>query len=179
MLSAGSLAILSGVSPALAETPVTYTSEGRALFGFDVPDFWTLRTGGPREIEDTQLGDLRAVSRVMAIRPVTEDVAWMGFVSPDNVSTIEGGVDYLRDVHKFLAKDATASDTETRRVGGRAARIIRGTGVRDGTGVNFTAAVIDLPGDRVAVVIAVLRDNANPAYADVLNDVFASFRPVQ
>ncbi|MDX1742714.1 MAG: hypothetical protein R3186_03855 [Ruegeria sp.] len=165
--------------PATAETRVTYTDAGRALFSFAVPDFWAVRTGGPREIEDTELGDLRAVARVMGIRPVTDDTVWMGFVSPTGVSSIKGGLQYLEDIDKFLVNDPSVSGTADARIGGFPARVIRGTGTRDGRGVNFTASVIDLPNGRVAVVVAILRDGADPAYVDDLNAVFASFRSLQ
>ena len=82
-------------APALADTPVIYTDEGQSLFRFDVPDFWVLRTGGPREIEDTELGDARAVARVMGFRPVPDDAVWMGFVSPAGVGTIQGGGNHV------------------------------------------------------------------------------------
>lgn len=166
-------------APALADTPVTYTEEGRALFRFDVPDFWILRTGGPREIEDTELGDARAVARVMGFRPVTDDAVWMGFVSPAGVGTIQGGVRYLQDIDKFLVKDPTTTSTSDTRIGGLPARVFRGTGHRDGKGVSFTATVIDLPQGRVAIAVAILRDGADPSYADDLNAVFASFRALQ
>ncbi len=167
------------VTPVQADTPVTYTDEGRALFRFEVPDFWALRTGGPREIEDTNLGDARAVSRVMGIRPVTDDNVWMGFVSPSRVSSIQGGLSYLEDIDKFLVKDPTVTSTSITRIGGRPAHVIRGTGNRDGRGVYFTATVIDLPRDRVAIGVAILRDGADPSYVDALNAVFASFRSLQ
>lgn len=162
-----------------ADTPVTYTEEGRALFRFDVPDYWTVRTGGPREIEDTELGDARAVSRVMGIKPVTDDNVWMGFVSPAGVTDIQGGIRYLEDIDKFLVKEPMVTSTSDTRIGGLPARVIRGTGTRYGRGVNFTATVIDLPRGRVAVAVAILRDGADPAYVDDLNDVFASFRSLQ
>ncbi|KUJ82150.1 hypothetical protein [Ruegeria profundi] len=165
--------------PATADTQVTYTDAGRALFSFAVPDFWAVRTGGPREIEDTELGDLRAVARVMGIRPVTDDTVWMGFVSPAGVSSIQGGLQYLEDIDKFLVKNPSVSGTADARIGGLPARVIRGTGTREGRGVNFTATVIDLPNGRVAVVVAILRDGADPAYVDDLNAVFASFRSMQ
>lgn len=168
-----------GAVPAAAETPVTYTDEGRALFSFSVPDFWVVRTGGPREIEDTELGDPRAVARVMGVRPITDDTVWIGFVSPSQVRTIAGGLEYLRDIDKFLVNEPSVSEIADIRVGGLPAQVIRGTGTRDGRGVNFTATVIDLPRDRVAVVVAVLRDGADPAYVDDLNAVFASFRPAR
>lgn len=162
--------------PAQAETPVTYTEDGRGLFSFAVPDFWVLRTGGPREIADTRLGDARAVSRVMGMRPVTDDAVWMGFVSPAGVATIRDGIRYLRDIDKFLVKNPALSDIRDTRIGGLPAKLFRGTGRRDGKSVSFTAAVIDLPGNRVAIAVAILRDGANPGYSDNLNAVFASFR---
>ncbi|WP_170325311.1 hypothetical protein [Ruegeria arenilitoris] len=170
---------LGAVAPASADTPITYTDAGRALFSFAAPDFWIVRTGGPREIEDTELGDPRAVARVMGVRPVTDDNVWMGFVSPTGVASIEGGLRYLEDIDKFLVKDPTVTSTSDSRIGGLPARVISGTGTRDGRGINFTATIIDLPKDRVAVVVAILRDGADPAYVDLLNDVFASFRAVQ
>jgi len=168
-----------GALTASADTPVTYTDTGRPLFSFAVPDFWAVRTGGPREIEDTELGDPRAVARVMGIKPVTDDNVWMGFVSPAGVTSIEGGLRYLEDIDKFLVKDPTVSSTTDTRIGGLPARGVRGTGTRDGRGINFTATVIDLPKGRVAVAVAILRAGADPAYADDLNAVFASFRSLQ
>ncbi|WP_254445846.1 hypothetical protein [Ruegeria arenilitoris] len=168
-----------GGGPASADTPVTYTDNGRALFSFTVPDFWALRTGGPREIEDTELADPRAVARVMGLRPVTDDSVWMGFVSPVGVASIDDGLRYLQDIDKFLVKDPTVTGTSTTRIGGLPARVIRGSGTRERRGVNFTATVIDLPNGRVAVAVAILRDGADPAYVDDLNAVFASFRSLQ
>lgn len=170
---------MGGAAPVSAETPVTYMDEGRALFRFSVPDFWILRTGGPREIEDTELGDPRAVARVMGFRPVTDDKVWMGFVSPAGVASIQDAVQYLEDVDKFLVKDSTVSSASDTRIGGLPARVFRGTGSRDGRGVSFTATVIDLPNSRVAVAVAILLDGADPDYVNDLNDVFASFRSVQ
>lgn len=170
---------MGAVAPVSAETPVTYTDEGRALFRFAVPDFWVLRTGGPREIEDTELGDARAVARVMGMRPVTDDKVWMGFVSPTGVASIQDAVQYLEDIDKFLVGDPIVTSTSDTRIGGLPARVFRGTGNRDGRGVNFTATVIDLPNNRVAVAVAILLNGADPAYVDDLNGVFASFRSLQ
>ncbi len=161
----------------MADTPVIYTEGNRALFRFDVPDFWVLRTGGPRELQDTELGDTRAVSRVMAARPVADDSVWIGFVSPFGVTTVEDGLRYLSDIDKFLVKKPLVTGRSVTRIGGRPAQVIRGTGQRDGRGVSFTATVIDLPESRVAVAVAILRDGADPGYVDDLNAVFASFRP--
>ncbi len=170
---------LGSVVPATADTPVTYTDAGKALFRIVVPDFWALRVGGTRNIEDTSLGDSRAVARVMGMRPVTDDTVWMGFVSPEGVATIEDGIRYLQDIDKFLVKDAEVTGNSRRSIGGLPAQVFQGTGRRDGRGVNFTATVIDLPRGRVAVAVAVLREGADPAYVEDLNAVFASFRAIQ
>ncbi|MCV6583903.1 MAG: hypothetical protein OIF47_00060 [Marinibacterium sp.] len=160
----------------LAQTPTTYTENGRALFSFAVPDFWVLRNGGPREITDTELGDARAVSRVMGLRPEASDGVWMGFVSPAGVSSIEDGLDYLGDIDRFLVREPQVTDRSAARIGGRPAQVVRGTGTRDGRGINFTAAVIDLPGPRVAVAVTILAGDADPGFVADLNGVFASFR---
>ncbi len=115
----------------------------------------------------------------MGMRPVTDDNVWMGFVSPAGVASIDGGLRYLEDIDRFLVKDPTVSETTTTRIGGLPARVIRGTGSREGRGVNFTVSVIDLPKGRVAIAVAILRDGADPAYVDDLNAVFASFRSLQ
>lgn len=178
-IAIGAAVWLGGMTSAMADTPVTYTDTGKALFRFVVPDFWTLRVGGSRDIEDTSLGDTRAVARVMGLRPVTDDTVWMGFVSPEGVATIDDGIQYLRDIDKFLVKDAEVTGNERRSIGGLPAQVYRGTGRRDGRGVNFTATVIDLPRGRVAVAVAVLRDDADPAYVEDLNAVFDSFQAIR
>ncbi len=179
-LSAALASILTlGVVSARADTPVTYTDAGQSLFRFVVPDYWALRVGGPREIEDTSLGDARAVARVMGMRPVTDDSVWMGFVSPQGVTSIQNGIDYLSDIDKFLVKEPQITGSSRRSIAGLPAQVFRGTGRRDGRGVNFTATVIDLPNGRVAVAVAILRDGADPSYVDDLNAVFDSFRALQ
>ncbi len=180
LFSAALMAVATlGAAPAQADTPVTYTDAGKPLFSFVVPDYWALRVGGPREIEDTNLGDARAVARVMGMRPATDDSVWMGFISPQGVTSIEGGVDYLSDIDKFLVKDPQITGSGRRSIAGLPAQVFRGTGSRDGRGVNFTATVIDLPKGRVAVAVAILRDGADPSYVDDLNAVFGSIRPLQ
>jgi hypothetical protein len=175
-LAAGAGLWLGLSGAAFADTPVTYSDNGRALFQVSVPDFWSLRTGGDRVVEDTKLGDARAVSRIMAMRPVTEEGVWMGLVSPNGVSTLSEGLAYLADIEKFMTKEPEITSTLDTRIGGLPAKVVRARGRRDGRGVNITATVIDLPGARVAVAVAVLADNVDPAFADELNDVLASFR---
>jgi hypothetical protein len=102
----------------------------------------------------------------------------MGFVSPAGVASIQDGLRYLEDIDKFLVNDPTVTSTSDTRIAGLPAKVIRGTGTRDG-GVSFTATIIDLPRGRVAIAVTILRNGADPAYVDDLNAVFASFRSLQ
>lgn len=161
---------------AQAETPVTYSDDGKALFSFAVPDFWQLRTGGIRNLTGPVSGEDRAVSRLMGMEPVAEDGIWMGLISPHRVSSVSEGLTYLSEVGKFLVEDVTLGARNTRRIGGREATTVAGTGVRNGQGVSFTAAVIPLGGQRVAVAVVVMENDVDPALVDDVNTVFTSFK---
>ncbi len=173
------VAIAMSTAGAAAQTPVSYTEGGRALFTVDVPDFWSVRTGGPREIARSEDETSRPVPRVLALQPTVDRGVWMGFLSPPDVNDLAAAREYLRNLKRFLALDATATAPVKRRIGGRPAEVFAGNGRRDGREVNFTVAAIDLPGDRVAIAAAVLEAGVDPAFADVLNRVFASFRAIR
>ena len=75
-----------------------------------------------------------------------------------------------------FVSNPTVTETWPWRVGGRAAEVIQGTGQRDGRGVNFTVALIDLPNDRIAVAIGVIAGEEGRAFRDDINAVLNSFR---
>jgi len=170
------VALAAGAGLATAQTPVSYAEGGRVLFSVDAPDFWSARTGGPREIVLPEGGEARPVPRVLALQPTTDDGVWMGFLSPPGVSTLEGARDYLREVARFLAFEPEVGPTTRRRIGGLPAEVFSGTGRRDGRALRFTVALIDLPGDRAAIAAAVLAAGSDPGFVDEINAVFASFR---
>ena len=162
-----------------AETPVTYTDNGQALFAFDVPDFWHLRTGGIRDLTHSLTRDPRTVSRLMGLQPVASEGIWMGLISPLGVRTTEDGLAYLQDIGPFLVKDAQVLDRDRRRIGGRSATVLSGQGRREGVDVAFTASVIPLPQGRVAIAVVVMEAGLDPALVNDVNAVFASFRAVR
>lgn len=162
-----------------AGTPVTYTDSGKALFQVEVPDFWSLRTGGLRELADQDATDVRDVSRVFGLTPNAHPGVWVGLISPHGVSTLAQARDYLREIGPFLVKDAVASDPVTRRIGGLPARSISGEGRRDGKRVDFTALSIDLPGNRVAIAVVVLEQGADTDPIGDINAMLASIRPAR
>ncbi len=156
--------------------PLTYEDEGTPLFSVSAPDFWQVRTGGQRAITPPGSDEARLINRVIGLSPVTEDGVWVGFMSPHGVRGYEDALEYLRDIGPFLVKDAQVQDRERIRIGGRPAARIAGSGRRDGRSVGFTALIIDLPGDRVAISIVVMESGVDPGYAADVNAILASFR---
>lgn len=162
-----------------AGTPVTYTDGNKALFQVEVPDFWSLRTGGLRELADEDAADLRDVSRVFGLSPNAHPGVWVGLISPHGVSTLAQARDYLREIGPFLVKNAEVSSPQTRRIGGLPARSIAGQGQRNGKRVDFTALAIDLPNNRVAIAVVVFEQGADADPVGDINTMLASIRSVR
>lgn len=151
-----------------AQTPVVYTDDGQAVFRVMVPDFWSLRSGGLRNISDPELGELRDVSRVFGLTPDGHDGVWVGLISPHGVRDLDGAVDYLSEIGPFLVQDATVNAPKARRVSGYPARTITGQGSRNGKSLSFTVVTVDLPGDRVVIAVVIFEAGAD---LDPLGDI--------
>lgn len=165
--------------PALADMRVSYAEEGRTLFSFAVPEFWSVGSGGARDITAPGEDIARSTPQIITLTPSVDPTVWMGFFSPDGVGTIDEGVRYLSEIEKFFAQNATISSRSAGRVAGRPAQIIRGTGRRDGQDLGFTISVLDLPGARVAIAAAVAATTTDPEFLDEINAIFASVRTGQ
>lgn len=166
-------------NPVFSDVPVTYTDAGKSLFQITVPDFWTVRTGGMRELAAPGTEDIRQTSRVIGLQPTTEPRLWMGFVSPTGVRNFDEGLAYLQDIGPFLVMDAEVDSRKSQRVGGLPANSISGRGTRDGKSVNFTAVIVDLPNGRMAVAVVVMEAGIDPNAITDVNAIFASFRSVR
>ncbi|NHQ75782.1 hypothetical protein HAT86_15120 [Roseovarius gahaiensis] len=164
---------------ARAQTPVSYSEDGRVLFTVEVPDFWSVRTGGPREIARSEDDAPQLVPRVLALEPTVDRGTWMGLMSPPAVPDLASARRYMGQLSRFLALDVEVGPPVVRRISGRPAEVFAGTGRREGQQLQFTVAAIELPGRRVAVVAAVLEAGADPAFIEALNAVFASFRAIR
>ncbi|MBJ6370700.1 hypothetical protein [Sedimentitalea arenosa] len=161
---------------AQADTPLTYTDNGKALFSLSVPDFWTVHVGGPRDLADPETGESRFVSRVIGLQPQTDPRLWVGLVSPFGVRDFAGVQKYLSEIGPFLVKDAVVEDLTRKTIAGRDARTLTGKGRRDGKTVHFTAVAIDLPANRMAVAVVVMEAGLDQASLADVNRMFASFR---
>ena len=170
------IAAVAVVGTASAGTPVTYTDKGKALFHFEVPDFWSLRTGGLRELADQDASDLRDVSRVFGLTPKAHEGVWVGIISPHGVSTLAQARDYLQDIGPFLVEDAEVSEPKLRQIGGLPARSIAGEGRRNGKRIDFTALAIDLPGNRIAIAVVVFEQGADTNPVGDINAMLTSIR---
>lgn len=161
---------------AQADTPVSYTEKGKALFSFDAPDFWTVHVGGPRDLSDPKVNQSRSVSRLIGLQPATESKIWVGFISPAGVTDFADAKEYLSEIGPFLVKNAEIEKRTEKVIGGRPARTVSGSGNRDGKAVNFTAIAIDLPHNRMAISVVVMEAGFGQDNLAGVNRMFASFR---
>lgn len=167
--------------PALssAGTSVIYTDGDRPLFALEVPDFWSLRTGGLRDLAGPDADDIRDVSRVFGMTPDAHPGVWVGVISPHGVSTLEEAGAYLRDIGPFLVKDASVGAPTQRQVGGMPARRIAGQGRRNGKAIDFTVLAVDLPDSRVAIAVVVFEAGADTDPVGDINAMLASLKAVR
>lgn len=159
-----------------ADTRAVYTDSGQSIFKVDVPDFWSLRTGGIREIVDPETSELRDVSRVFGLTPNAHQGVWVGLISPHGVSNLNGARDYLQDIGPFLVQDAVLEGPKSRRIGGYPARTVAGKGRRDGKRIDFTAVTIDLPNNRVAIAVIIFEAGADSQLVGDINRMLSSIR---
>ena len=162
-----------------ADVPVTYTDAGQALFRFEAPDFWTMRTGGQRLLKAPDTEDERDVSRLIGLSPTTDPKVWVGFVSPQGISTFEQGVKYLSDIGPSLVENPVTTARKEKRVNGLKAATFSGTGTRKGKAVNYTAILIDLPGARLAVSVVVMEPGIDESTLGAVNAMLGSIRAAQ
>jgi len=173
--SAG-LSLALSASIAHADAAATYSENGRALFSFQVPDFWTLDVGGEMELTLPEVGETHRAPQVLAIEPTVDPTVWMGFLSPSGVRNIDEGRAYLDDLARFLAFDPKVNPPVLRKIGGQPAAIISGTGRRDRKSLQFAIAVVQMPADRVLIAASVVEAGTDPAFFNQLNGIFGSIR---
>jgi len=166
-------------SAALGDVRASYTQDGRALFSFAVPDFWSLRAGGERNVTAPGEDTARETPQIATLRPTVDPEVWMGFFSPRGIATLDAGEAYLSEIGQFLTSDPQISSISNGRIGGLPARIIKGDGRRDGRKIFFSISVLDLPGSRVAIAAGVAEAGADEAVIDEMNRIFASVRAAQ
>ncbi|MEM1431733.1 MAG: hypothetical protein AAGG09_19930 [Pseudomonadota bacterium] len=171
-------ALLLTLLPAIAhaEARASFAEGNRTLFSFELPDFWSLRAGGERILTLPEGGDPRGIPQILSLHPTVDPTVWMAFFSPPGVTTLAEGREYMREIGQFLANAPQLTDERTRSIAGLPAQVIRGTGQRGRTALQFTVALIDLPGPRIAVGAAVIEAGAPDSAYDAVNDIFASFR---
>ncbi len=162
-----------GAAP--AQTPITYAQEGRAIFSVAMPDFWIARSGGPRVFEDPDLGQ-RQIRRILALQPETNSAAWIGLASPEGITTLDDATAYVANLGQFLVQDPVVGNRFETRLGGLPARVINGQGTREGQRLRFSVVMADLPGDRIAVMVALATPEAGAGVLDEIRSVLRSIR---
>ncbi|SLN37558.1 hypothetical protein PSA7680_01816 [Pseudoruegeria aquimaris] len=174
LLCAAVLAL--GAVPATAEIMASYETGGRDIFSLRVPDNWVVSAGGFEARQAPE--EVTRVPRVLGLRPEADRRVWVGFVSPDGVSTTAQAEAYIRSLDLRLVEDPRLGPPRQTTIGGRSTRTYTGTGSRDGRPVSFTIALIDMPGPRMVIGLIVGEEGARGLYRDEINALVRSFRPM-
>lgn len=150
---------------------VTYVTRGEPVFVFTAPDDWTVETG----VEATDEG---AMPRIVSLLPPDQtEPLWVGIWSPVRVGTIAEARAYLADLNLDLFEMPQIDREAERRVGGKAAYIVEGHGLREGRRMNFAIALVQLSPERLALAALIGTEAARAAHADALAAVVDSIRP--
>ncbi len=173
--AAFALGLWSGVAGASVE--VRYETGGAQLFAFDAPDGWTVRTGV--ELAKGAAEGERPMPRVISLLPdMARPVMWVGLWSPLDVLSVDEAVDYLDGLNLNLLENPRIVGVEDRRINGRAARIVRGEGARDGTPFTFVAVLVQMTPRRVAVAAFIGEPDAQTMHQAALARIVDSLRPL-
>lgn len=165
--------------PGVADTSATFRDAGKPLFSFDIPDFWTLRTGGIRPLTGPGDANPQNVPQVLSLTPTVDPTVWVGFLAPPGVNSIADGRDYLSDIAPHLAFEPKPAPRRSSRINGRAAEILSGTGRRNGRLIQYSIALVQLPAGRVAIAATVVEVGSDPAFYDEINRIIGSLRVAQ
>lgn len=176
------LALSFTVVPALAGTPITYVDRDQALFSFDAPDDWLVRTGF--EVDAAQMPDGETPApRIISLEPErSEGVMWVGLWAPPSLTDLEDAADYISTLGADLLSDVEITSERTETVNGATVRIYSGRGVTEGPDgsheVLFDLALMQLSG-KVAAAAFLGEAAARAAHGEALRGVLASMRAVQ
>jgi len=158
-----------------AQTPISYTQDTRPIFTVSMPDFWVARSGGPRILEDPDLGPLQ-IRRIIALQPETNDTAWIGLSSPEGIATLDAARAYVANMGQFLLSEPVIRNSFQARFGGLPANVVNGEGTREGRRLRFSVVMVDLPDDRVAILVALATLDADPGVIAEINAVLQSLK---
>lgn len=161
---------------AKADTQVVYSDQTRNVFQVDVPDFWNLRVGGPRELSPDGDEDIRAVERVFGLEPESDHGVWVGLISPPRFRSLEDANEYARSLSGQLAKTTEILSAEDRRVGNYPATVITGTGRRDGRPVSFNVTMLDIKNGRVVVALTIMSQGFDQSALADVNAILTSIK---
>jgi len=177
VLALGTMALGLSAGAASAAIEVRYETGGAQLFAFEAPDGWTVRTG--IELEKGAAEGERPMPRVISLLPgAARPVMWVGLWSPLDVLSVDEAVDYLDGLNLNLLENPVITAVEDRRINGRAARIVRGDGAREGAPFNFVAVLVQMTPRRVAVAAFIGEPDAQTLHQAALARIVESLRPL-
>lgn len=154
---------------------LVYETGGESLFSIAIADHWMVNVG--KETPASEMPDgTEPNPRVISLVPDRPEASlWVGFWSPLGVGSLDDATKYLIGLEGRLLENAKVESRSMLDVAGASGFILRGTGDRYGLQLEFSIAVLDLKGDRVAVFAFIgepgEREQLQVALSSMLNSV--------
>ena len=165
-------------APASAQTPVTYVSDGAALFSFEAPDDWALRTGFEAPAASMPEGETPA-PRILSLMPEEPaGLMWVGLWSPKRLGDVEEAADWIETLNLGLLEEARLERSRLETINGMRVKVYSGSGRAGELPVLFDLALAQLAPGRVAAALFIgevaAREAHGPALAQVLRSMEAA-----
>lgn len=170
------------LTPAAAGTPVTYTTGGEAIFTFEAPDDWTIRTGFEIAPEQMKDGETPA-PRIVSLQPeFVGGAMWAGLWVPPGLTSVDDAQAFVQALGNSMLSEANVVEQRTETIGGAKTAIYSGHGVTAHAGapkeVAFDLALMQLPG-KVAAAAFIGEAEVRRSNAAVLRGILESMRAAQ
>ena len=162
-------------SAAAAQVRVGYATGGAALFSLAAPDGWLVNTGEETAPDAMPDGRAPAPRVVSFLPPAPEPAMWAGIWSPPELYAIADARAWFAALQQDLLTDPQITGEADGAVAGFPARVLTGTGARDGRAFAFTVKLIQFRPDRVAVAAFIGEPEAQAAYGATLDAALNSF----
>jgi len=161
-----------------AQVSVNYSSQGKEYFTITLPDNWRVNVGsevGPADIPEGG----NPQGRLLTAMPGDSTPLWFGMWVPTDMKKITAAKEYMDSLGVDLLTDVVTTERKFDVLNGMEVYYVGGTGRKEGEAMDFHAAFVQLPKEKVAIAIYIGPHETTITHGDELKQMVHSLRPVQ
>jgi hypothetical protein len=165
------------VGVAQGQVSLTYSAMGIQYFTMTVPDDWRVNVGSetsPSEKSD----DRKQPNRLISAMPNSEVPLWFGIWVPEHLENIDGAEEYMVSLGLDLLSDVVTTGRKSETLNDMDVYYVSGTGKKEGEPMDFRAAFLQLPQDRVVIAIYIGPRESTKNHGEELVQMIHSLQPV-